>query len=67
MRKVYQIYVTDALRIIGANTAKYYGGEYPERRFADFIDRKPADNRSCEEITAEIVERCGLVVKHESI
>lgn len=67
MRKAYQFYVTDALRIIGENTAKYGGGGYIKERFADCVGKKPVDARSCEEITADIVERCGLVVKHESI
>ena len=54
--EAYRIYVTDALRIVAENTARY----------ADIIDPKKQDNRTCEEITADIVERCGLVVKHES-
>lgn len=66
-RKAYRIYVTDALRVIGENTARYAGGGYIAERFADVLDRKPPDRRSLEEITAEIVARCGLVVKDESI
>ena len=54
--EAYRIYVTDALRIVAENTARY----------ADMIEPKKQDNRTCEEITAYIVERCGLVVKHES-
>nr|DAH28320.1 MAG TPA: hypothetical protein [Caudoviricetes sp.] len=29
----------------------------------DIVEPKKQDSRSCEEITAEVVKRCGLVVK----
>lgn len=62
----YRIYVTDALRIVAENTARYAGGNYIKARYADIIEPKKQDNRTCEEITADVVARCGLVVKHES-
>lgn len=66
MAEVYRIYVTDALRVVAENTAKFVGGCSIERRYIDVVKPKKQDNRTCEEITADIVERCGLVVKHES-
>ena len=66
--KAYRIYVTDALRLISENTASSVGGKYITARFADVIaPPKEEDNRTCEEITAEIIARCGLVVNDESI
>ena len=66
--KAYRIYVTDALRLISENTASAVGGKYITARFADVIaPPKEEDNRTCEEITAEIIARCGLVVNDESI
>lgn len=66
--KAYRIYVTDALRLISENTASSVGGKYITARFADVIaPPKKEDNRTCEEITAEIIARCGLVVNDESI
>lgn len=62
----YRIYVTDALRLVAENTARYASGDYIKVRYADIIEPKKQDNRTCEEITADIVARCGLVVKHES-
>lgn len=62
----YRIYVTDALRLVAENTARYASGDYIKARYADMIEPKKQDNRTCEEITADIVARCGLVVKHES-
>ena len=66
--KAYRIYVTDALRLISENTASSVGGKYITARFGDVIaPPKEEDNRTCEEITAEIIARCGLVVNNESI
>ena len=66
--KAYRIYVTDVLRLISENTASSVGGKYITARFADVIaPPKEEDKRTCEEITADIIARCGLVVKNESI
>lgn len=64
--EAYRIYVTDALRIMAENTARYAGGNCIKARYIDVVEPKKQDNRTCEEITADIVERCGLVVKYES-
>lgn len=61
--EAYRIYVTDALRIAGENTARYASGDYIKARYADMIEPKKQDNRTCEEITADIVARCGLTIK----
>ncbi len=58
----YRIYTAECLRMITENTAKISGGSYIQERFIDIIEPKKQDSRSCEEITAEIVQRCGLVV-----
>ena len=63
--EAYRIYVTDALRVVSENTARYAGGGYIKARYADIIEPKKQDNRTCEEITADIIRRCGLVVKSE--
>ena len=64
--EAYRIYVTDALRIVGENMARYASGNYITARYIDVVEPKKQDNRTCEEITADVVARCGLVVKHES-
>ena len=61
------IYTAECLRTMTENTAKFAGGSFVQAKYSDLIDPKPQDNRTCEEITAEVVKRCGLVVKHESI
>lgn len=63
--EAYRIYVTDALRLVAENTARYAGGNCIKARYIDVVEPKKQDNRTCEEITADIVARCGLEVKHE--
>ena len=64
--KAYRVYVTDALRLTVENTAKYAGGSYIKSRYIDVIEPKKVDNRTGDEIVADIIKRAGLVVKHES-
>ena len=58
----YRIYVTDCLRIISENTAKMVGGSYVTVKLADILNPKPVDNRTGEEIAADIIKRSGIEV-----
>ena len=58
----YRIYVTDCLRIISENTAKMVGGSYITAKFEDIINPKPVDNRTGEEIAADIIKLAGIEV-----
>lgn len=58
--------MTDAIEIAAENTARYVGGSYIKARYSDMIEPKKQDNRTCEEITADVVARCGLTVKKAS-
>ena len=58
----YRIYVTDCLRIISENTAKMCGGSYMKAKLADIINPKPVDNRTGEEIAADIIKLAGIEV-----
>ena len=58
----YRIYVADCLRIISENTAKMGGGSYITAKFADIINPKPVDDRTGEEIAADIIKRAGIEV-----
>ena len=58
----YRIYVTDCLRIISENTAKMGGGSYITAKFPDILNPKPVDNRTGEEIAADIIKRAGIEV-----
>ena len=58
----YRIYVSDCLRIISENTAKIGGGSYITAKFEDIINPKPVDNRTGEEIAADIIKLAGIEV-----
>ena len=62
--RAYRVYVTDCLRAIAENTANFAGGNYITNRFADAcIKVKAVDNRTGEEIAADVIKRTGLVVR----
>lgn len=55
----YRAYLTDALMLMTENTAKYAGGKQLTKRWAaEFI---PVDNRTAEEIAAEVMKNAGLI------
>ena len=58
----YRIYVADCLRIISENTAKMGGGSYITAKLTDIINPNPVDNRTGEEIAADIIKRAGIEV-----
>lgn len=55
--KAYRIYVTDALKIIGENTARYAGGSYMKIRYFDIEEPKPRETRTPEEIIAHMKQK----------
>ena len=64
----YRIYITDCLRMISENTANFAKGNYMRDRYADFLKKPARDNRTGEEIAAEVIKKAGLVViKREPI
>ena len=58
----YRIYVTECLRMIGENAASGGGGSYMAVKFEDVINPKHVDNRTGEEIAADIIKRAGIEV-----
>ena len=57
----YRVYVTDCLKLIAENT----GNISLKLRYYDIINPKKVDNRTGDEIVADIIKRAGLVVKSE--
>lgn len=59
----YRIYVTDTLKLIAENTAKFTGGAYREDRYAEIYQkRKEIPKKTVEETIAEVTKKAGLVV-----
>lgn len=55
--KVYKVYISDVLRIISENTAKYSGGSYAKVRYLELIDPPKKETRTPEEIIKNIKEK----------
>lgn len=58
----FRAYTAECLRTISQNTAMTPGNSYVTASYMDIINPKPQDTRTCEEITDEIIKKCGLVV-----
>ena len=56
-------YMSRCARVLTENTAKLVGGRYMQSDLDEILRPKKEDTRSCEEITTDIVRRCGLVVE----
>lgn len=55
--QLYQTYITDALKQITENTAKYSGGGwYIKPRYYDILHPKPEETRTEEEIVAKVLK-----------
>lgn len=61
--ETYRVYVSDTLRIISENTARFGGGVYTKQRYYDVINPPKVDTRTGDEIAADIIKRAGLKVK----
>ena len=58
--------MTDALKILAENTAKYSGGSYMKIRYYDLIQPKPEENRTPEEIIGNMKEKIERIGGGES-
>lgn len=58
--------MTDALKILAENTAKYSGGSYMKIRYYDLIQPKPEENRAPEEIIGNMKEKIARIGGGES-
>lgn len=49
---------------IAENTARFGGGRHPQSRWTEIVDRRavPEDDRTAEEIIADIAERAGITI-----
>ena len=55
--KSYRIYVTDGLKMISENSAKYAGGTYLSTRYTDVIKKPVKETRTKEEIIKGIKDK----------
>lgn len=60
---MYKEYVTECLRVTAECAVRLCGGECSIKRFPEILYPRKCETRSVQEITSEIAERAGLVVK----
>ena len=61
----YRAYLYECIRIIGENTAGLVKeGKYIPTTYDEAIHQKPQDNRTAEEIVADVVKKAGLEVRN---
>ena len=53
----YQCYITDAVKMIAENTAKFASGVYPSKRYADVLFPEPVETRTSDEIITGIRDK----------
>ena len=59
----YRVYLTDALKIIGENTAKFNGGSVMSKRYYDLaFNEKQEPEKTAEQILDEVIKNAGLEV-----
>ena len=54
--------MTDALKVIGENTAKSANGGYIKDRWIDIIEPKEMDTRTGAEIASDVIKKAGLKI-----
>lgn len=59
--KAYRIYVTDALKAITENTAKYAGGSYIKARYLNLEDQRPKETRTPDEIIGKMKDKIARI------
>lgn len=59
----YRVYLTDTLKVLTENTAKFAGGSVINMRYYDMLNkqRTQKDERSGDEIAADIIRSAGLM------
>lgn len=58
-------YITDALKVMTENTAKFAGGAYISARWIESELPEKKEEKSGDEIAADIIQRIGLKLKGE--
>lgn len=61
IEETYRVYVTECLRTITANTAKFGGGSIIKKHYYDFISREDKKvNKNVDDIISKVTAKGGL-------
>lgn len=63
--EAYRWYMAECLLMATENTAKFVGGRYMTLSFDELLHPKPVDNRTGDEIVADIIRGAGLTIVEE--
>ena len=63
----FRMYVGTGIQFIVENTAEFVGSGKGLRDYVEFIGLKEVDNRTGDEVAAEIIKRAGLRLNDEPI
>lgn len=55
--EMYQEYISESLRIIGENTAKYVNGQYLKVKFSEIVNPRPEETRTSDEVINYMKEK----------
>lgn len=59
-KELYNNYVSECLRMTAENTAKFAGGKYIEKSFAEIL--QPRETKTADEIVRDVISAAGLKV-----
>lgn len=62
VENAWKAYAGECLRLMTESTAKMGGGSYIQAKWADIINPKPIDERTGEEIVADVIKNAGLTL-----
>lgn len=65
--RLYRAYITDILKVTAEMVATYTGAQITARDFMELAGWVKTDDRTGDEIAADIIKRAGLKVEHECI
>lgn len=60
--ELHREYMAKCARICTENTAKLSGGSYIGIEYSEMLHPKPKDNRTAEEIVADVIAKAGIEV-----
>lgn len=62
-KELYEKYIAKCARICTENTAKFCNGSYIGVDYSEIINPKEKDNRTPEQIVADVIANAGIEVK----
>ena len=63
IEEAYRDYISDCLQMLTENTARAsIGGQYMRDKMRNLLNHAPVDNRTGDEIAADVIKRAGLEV-----